>query len=473
LRIKAEVLVFALAAGDLRTYEVVINGSDDGEEEVEKCLHAQEWWDELQKFRGKRGGTTASEDLADIASIFTAGSAWPEASFQQGPRGERVERFLGLRKLLRKSRKKRTLSGISKLGVSLGMRTQKLSPSITQQHVTQESASEASDSDSSSESEAVLSDSSDGPHSAASEADMSDYESESDSPPRTNITRRRKSLSDTIRGPPPSKKSTGEREIKIPERSIRNWFAQPQSKAAEHDKSGTVSVPDLPSAGTASPISPAKKSASTADVISHTITSSEATTLANGSRPASSPQVQLPTKQDFLKPSSSRSERPPISRHTSQPKFSSRPVPITRVATEDGPGPSIMFADTPATPPRRGRLPSAYQATDAPMMEDTMDIPAFDGHSDERRGSSYSTQALPLSFNDLPCRAQHLILNELIRKHSDETAVMFTTLPSPALGTSQSQEASAAYLADLEVLCKGCPPVLMVHSNSMTVTMSL
>jgi potassium/chloride transporter 9 len=25
----------------------------------------------------------------------------------------------------------------------------------------------------------------------------------------------------------------------------------------------------------------------------------------------------------------------------------------------------------------------------------------------------------------------------------------------------------------LEVLCKGCPPVLMVHSNSMTVTMSL
>ena len=148
-------------------------------------------------------------------------------------------------------------------------------------------------------------------------------------------------------------------------------------------------------------------------------------------------------------------------------------MPITRVATEDGPGPSIMFADTPSTPPRRGRLPSAYQIPDSPSHEHATNVSTTDGHIDERRGSSYSTQAIPLSFNDLPCRAQHLILNELMKKYSGETAVMFTTLPSPALDTSQSHEASAAYLADLEVLCKGCPPVLMVHSNSMTVTMSL
>ncbi len=56
---------------------------------------------------------------------------------------------------------------------------------------------------------------------------------------------------------------------------------------------------------------------------------------------------------------------------------------------------------------------------------------------------------------------------------SDETAVMFTTLPSPVEGTSKSVEASQGYLGDLEVLCKDCPPVLLVHSNSMTVTMSL
>ena len=60
-----------------------------------------------------------------------------------------------------------------------------------------------------------------------------------------------------------------------------------------------------------------------------------------------------------------------------------------------------------------------------------------------------------------------------MRKKSKHTAVMFTTLPSPVEGTSKSEEASRVYLGDLEVLCKGCPPVLMVHSNSMTVTMSL
>jgi potassium/chloride transporter 9 len=140
---------------------------------------------------------------------------------------------------------------------------------------------------------------------------------------------------------------------------------------------------------------------------------------------------------------------------------------MTRVATEDGPGPSIMFTDTPSPPTRRGRLPSAYRGDRISEASE----PVSPSHS--RRGSTYSTQAVPLSFNDLPCRAQHLILNELMRSVSDETAVMFTTLPSPVEGTSKSVEASQGYLGDLEVLCKDCPPVLLVHSNSMTVTMSL
>lgn len=138
-----------------------------------------------------------------------------------------------------------------------------------------------------------------------------------------------------------------------------------------------------------------------------------------------------------------------------------------------------MFQDTPSPPPRRGRLPSAYRPTEnSPLLGQSTEV--TDDHKSNnhaapssRRGSTYSTQGIPISFNDLPCRAQHLILNELMRKESDDTAVMFTTLPSPVEGTSKSQEASAAYLADLEVLCRGCPPVLLVHSNSMTVTMSL
>ena len=82
---------------------------------------------------------------------------------------------------------------------------------------------------------------------------------------------------------------------------------------------------------------------------------------------------------------------------------------------------------------------------------------------------------MPLGFNDLPCRAQHLVINELMLIHSGgkDTAVVFTTLPGPMEGTGASEEESVAYLSDLEVLCEGLPPVLLVHSNNMTVTTNL
>jgi potassium/chloride transporter 9 len=95
-------------------------------------------------------------------------------------------------------------------------------------------------------------------------------------------------------------------------------------------------------------------------------------------------------------------------------------------------------------------------------------------NSDAASASGYPQQAsVPLSFNDLPSRAQHLILNELMAKHSGDTAVIFTTLPSPLEGTAESEEASQSYLSDLSLLWQGLPPCLLVHSNSMTVTLNL
>jgi solute carrier family 12 (potassium/chloride transporters), member 9 len=92
---------------------------------------------------------------------------------------------------------------------------------------------------------------------------------------------------------------------------------------------------------------------------------------------------------------------------------------------------------------------------------------------DDENGSTYSTQSLPLSFNDLPSRAQHLILNELMRQNSHDTAVLFTTLPIPEENTCLSESASLAYLSNIEVLCNELPPTLLVLSNNMTVTVSL
>jgi len=111
-------------------------------------------------------------------------------------------------------------------------------------------------------------------------------------------------------------------------------------------------------------------------------------------------------------------------------------------------------------------------------------MPSIAYHEDEARrrvpratnagtGSPYSTQGLALSFNDLPSRAQHLILNELMRRNSADTAVLMTTLPVPSEGTCLDEETTIRYLSDIEVLCNELPPILMVLSNSMTVTVNL
>ncbi|RFU34621.1 hypothetical protein B7463_g1704, partial [Scytalidium lignicola] len=436
LRIEAEVLVFWLASGDLPTYEMIVNGatpSKEKEEEIESCLMGEDWWDEIQRFRGKRGvKSTATEDLADI---FTSGSNWPEAAYQHGHQDEKIQRFAGLRKLLI-TRRRHTMSGITRLGVNLNMRAQKLPPNLVGQHSGQASGSEdsgSSDDSDDSDSEAVID--SDGPPSVVSEADMDEYQIENDansqSPTSSNFPRRRLTYDENMRRLPILKRSSSKQR----ESQTKAFNNQSFEGSAKPNPEATL--------GKAS--------------------SGQQTEPQNTTE---QPTSSVSNRSGLMSPG-----RPSLARHSSQPKFTSKPVPITRVATDDGPGPSIMFTDAPSPPTRRSQLPSAYRNKFS-LSDDVTEVPE-ENDTQPRRGSTYSTQSIPLSFNDLPCKAQHLILNELMQRQSSDTAVLFTTLPSPAEGTCQSVEASTTYLSDLDVLCKGCPPMLMVHSNSMTVTMSL
>lgn len=162
--------------------------------------------------------------------------------------------------------------------------------------------------------------------------------------------------------------------------------------------------------------------------------------------------------------------RPPMSRTASSNRFSSSPIPEAKVITEaeEGNGPSIMFA-TQNSPPRfASKLDSIYARRPSAVS------PTSPGAHSSTHATGYpGVASVALSFNDLPSRAQHLILNELMVQQSGDTAVIFTTLPSPVEGTSLSAEDSASYLSDLDVLWNGLPPCLLVHSNSMTVTMNL
>ncbi|ESZ94943.1 hypothetical protein SBOR_4667 [Sclerotinia borealis F-4128] len=473
LRIEAEILVFWLASGDVPSYEIVINGANPGThhiDEVEECLKGQDWWDEIQKLRGNRRTTTsASGDLAQIANIFQAAPTWPNVSFQQGPRYQRAERFLGLRRLLKKSKKRHNMSTLKGLGVSMGMRSQRLEPDVMSRHASHGSASEDSDSDSELETEESEADDNE---SAASEGDLDDFESDTEShADEIRPLLRRRSHGDSLRGPPISKRAAGEKEPVPPtiSRSTRESIINSFNKTPDISMpiaSAPVSPPHVPQTLSTQP-SPVPN---LTDSLQSLKDSQESLAVPSTSAAISSASSNL------LQPRSHLS-KPPLSRHASTPKFSSKPVPIARVATEDGPGPSIMFAENPSPPTTRKsapRIPSAYRSSpsfdrisEASDSSNTAAIPPSPTRS------SYSLQSLPLSFNDLPCRAQHLILNQLIKSQSEETAVIFTTLPSPVEGTGGSREGSEGYLGDLEVLCGGLPPVLLVHSNSMTVTVSL
>ncbi|KAJ5142931.1 uncharacterized protein N7515_001718 [Penicillium bovifimosum] len=180
----------------------------------------------------------------------------------------------------------------------------------------------------------------------------------------------------------------------------------------------------------------------------------------------------IETGDDASPKSKSPGLRPPISRTASRNRFSSSPIPEAKVNTEaeEGNGPSIMFAAQNSPPRFANKLDSIYARRPSAVS------PTSPGahSSPHAHAAGYPGGAsVPLSFNDLPSRAQHLILNELMVRQSGDTAVIFTTLPSPVEGTSLSAEDSASYLSDLEVLWQGLPPCLLVHSNSMTVTMNL
>ncbi|KAI5305223.1 Mevalonate kinase [Ascosphaera pollenicola] len=188
------------------------------------------------------------------------------------------------------------------------------------------------------------------------------------------------------------------------------------------------------------------------DIVTHQQSSDRTSPRSAGAISALDLLEDVPALLSVPKPSES-THTAGRARSKSPSRFVSTPMPDTRVEeSEDAQGPSIMFVD------------------DAPAR-------AAEEHRRQNCGqpaSGFPSQAsVALSFNDLPSRAQHLILNELIKSHSDQTAVVFTTLPSPVEATFQDYSASESYIEDLRVFCDGLPACLLVHSNSMTVTMNL
>lgn len=486
LRIEAEVLVFWLASGDLGTYEAIIHGrfrDQETEKLVNDCLVGQEWWEELQKIRGTHE-ETSQPDMSSVLNIVESTSGRPGLynphSELPDPRDRRRASWAPLADFP----KKPTVSQLVRLGISMGIHTQNLAANVLDSSDTDVDGE--SDSDSSSSSGTLDGDFND----AASVANNGGLEAlEPSRVPLLGATRRMShgDLFDRLKKPWKDRRS----------RKAGGPSAQQSYGAVSQD---TGHSRNNGSEG---------RSSKRDDFLSVGTERSSHTTTPTLSRQNSS----------ILKSSTAR-------------KFTSSLVPKTRITSDDT-GPQIMFAEDQARPgiSRRSTPGTAALLSSKQPARNTNDDnngggprtvcfvePRYDGASsspDKSRanspartgtgsgsgdilldipellssyrlqnqqqqdddaaeaGSSYSTQGLPLSFNDLPSRAQHLILNELMRQNSADTAVLFTTLPVPEENTCQSEEASLTYLSDVEMLCNGLPPMLLVLSNNMTVTVSL
>lgn len=445
-------------------YEVIVNGQDEGDFEqaardVDFSLEDERWWQDIKRLR-QPNSMSASQELAQATDLLEAVYSWPTASFQHGRRDTKPKRFAALQKMLRRARNRTFVSDIRDTGADVGMRAQGLSADLLLDNDS-ESEAAASDGDDAddeaaiTESEAGVS----GSNFDDYDLDASDDEGDSSDPHRPRSISRAKTMPTGAGVPFLSKKLDLRKAI---------WKGSPKDASPRNNR---------PTSDSVSPLKP------------HPHTTASDTILANTSqrhrkaRSTTSSTTQLSTSQ-----MSSSSRAPPILDPESLPKFSSKTVPRTAVATEEAPGPSIMFVDTPAAMRHQDPLATAALPPDSPVPTPThftssaQHSPA-PSPSPATRPSTRTTaspasgfpaqQAIPLSFNDLPCRAQHLILNELVRSQSEDTAVVFTTLPSPMEGTCKSEAESVKYVSDLEVLTEGLGPVLLVSGGSMTVTMNL
>jgi len=435
LRIKAEVLVFYLASGDIKSYGLIVNGEDASEEtenQVQQVLEDEDWWKELQQIRGKvRSGEINAVDALSIADD----NAWPPPSLENR-REPSLNRFSGLRKLLQGPRQRLSLGNLSGTGMGQSMRTHRLDDDFLSRHADSDGSKyEDIDSD-----EEYLDD-----EDADDEYENAYEDTEHTGEDLPNDGQHALKFSD-------GKKMSSKRSSKRHSRASSLHEAIPSS--ADDPRLGFQSSYDDNSVDNQSPGPRGRHQL-------RAYNSMEA--MANGS-----PITGLRLLSD--EPSeASQSNRS----RTATPTFSATPIPPTRTASDDQGGPSIMFAKQ-KHPRHKGEtqrtfdaLPEAGPPSRSIYARGASPSRSFAGNN----ASSSST--VPLSFNDLPCRAQHLILNELISQNSEDAAVIFTTLPAPVEGTWKSESDSLSYVTDLEVLTQGLGPVLMVHSNSMTVTTNL
>lgn len=155
-----------------------------------------------------------------------------------------------------------------------------------------------------------------------------------------------------------------------------------------------------------------------------------------------------------------------------RPNFSSEKIPRSKVIDDaTGDEPSIVLVPEERQKKNKYRPKDSIEMPKSPEPFNTKD--PVSPKSDPSQESDDSFDINNLSFNDLPAKAQHLILNDMMKTVSKNVPVIFSTLPAPVIGTHYNEEDCKEYLDNLQVWCDDLPPIFLINSQSMTVTTAL
>jgi potassium/chloride transporter 9 len=151
LRIEAEVLVFWLASGSLKMYEVIVNGKNgrdftEAAQDVNDTLEDEEWWTDIQRLRNPHD-ITASQELVQASDLLEAVVNWPTSSFQHGRRESKPKRFAELKRLLRRAKRKTSVNSLGRTDATVEMRAQRLPGELMSDSERFSSSSEEEDDD--------------------------------------------------------------------------------------------------------------------------------------------------------------------------------------------------------------------------------------------------------------------------------------------------------------------------------------
>jgi potassium/chloride transporter 9 len=523
LRIDAEVNVFCLSSGDLNTYEIIVNGVShdiDWEIVVNDTLRNEEWWDDVQMYRGRADNMSSTQELDQLEQIYDSTSGRPGL---YNPHEEIYERRRASTTDVPELPRRPAIRMLSKMGVSMGIHTHHLPDDALDETSSEDDETEDSPTDLIEDEEmgysSVLE------HDANDEASIGPSDSvhqpllvggdshDEDGRVRGDFWERfgRRPKSDTVADTVGTSYGTMSSSATV--KGVGGAQTSQQTDERPHQSSTDSAPADIPSLVSRDSLGPTAAysrtrpaSPSREDTVrpyrggtttpGRPTLSRQSSAVKFSSRPV--PETKIVASEaegstiSFAPPSSTDSEtpkagpyRPSYSRQSSLGNYPSKSRPSTQVTSGENDGKKISFAEQPDYEPysanhsrfqsrRSSRGSAQYGGDSCDQIPEMLERYRLSSHlEEEAQELGFTPQGLELSFNELPSRAQHLIVNELIRQHSKDTAVLLSTLPIPTEGTCLDDAATIQYLSDVEVLCNELPPTLLVLSNNMTVTVNL